>query len=68
VERKGESASAIASYDPSNPKLRRADEVSDLFEQVGKYANYILDLEEMLADNFESGSSAGRIFLRLSFW
>jgi hypothetical protein len=53
VERKGESASAIASYDPSNPKLRRAGQGSDCFGQEGKNTNYVIDLEEILADNFE---------------
>jgi hypothetical protein len=53
VDRKGESASAVAPYDPSNPKLRRPDQVSDFFAQVGKNSNYLIYLGEILADNFE---------------
>jgi hypothetical protein len=37
---------------PRTQSSRRADQVSDLFEQVGKYTNYIFDLEEIFADNF----------------
>jgi len=55
VDRNGESASAIAPYDPSNRKLRRPDQVADSFAQVGKNTKYLIDLGEILGDNFELG-------------
>jgi hypothetical protein len=52
VERKGEGASASASYDPANPRLVADTELSGLYEQLGRNTNYIIHPEETLADNF----------------
>jgi hypothetical protein len=49
----GESAWPIATYEPSNPKLGRADQVAEFFAHRAESKSDNLYLAEMLADHLE---------------
>lgn len=61
VERPGNTLEVTPAYEAGQPQLRRLDEVSRFFEQVGRNTNYLLHPEEIVADNFAQLVTGNRV-------